>query len=342
MDYQALAEKADRADREAREAYQREVDAARRARRQKEEAAELARQQRASAARDAEEKAKREKAERQKKLAADWKAVSKIVTTRAMKRRTRIRAVESFIRDYPADNPHLETARLYLSKLRAGEELGIDVGDMVRVPAGEFFVGCDRKIPQPHCTNAKPGRKILLDSFLIDRTEVTVADYRRCIRSGKCAQSTAMTGTDCNFRKSGRDDHPINCVDWVGAAAYCRAQGKRLPTDDEWEKAARGTDGRVYPWGNKRDPRLANLVGELDGYDKTAPVGSFPLGASPYGVLDMVGNVSEWTADWFYRGRNRSLRGGAAYGSPIIANVLYRNNTQPANWSAHIGFRCAK
>lgn len=206
---------------------------------------------------------------------------------------------------------------------------------MVLVPAGEFFMGCNEEADKACSSDEKPGRSVFLDAFAIDKTEVTVAEYRQCVEAGKCT-STGLTmpywdgkehaesASFCNWDKSDGAQHPINCVDWMQADAYCRWAGKRLPTEAEWEKAARGTDKRVYPWGNEWDATKANAIPR-----GTVPVGSFPTGASPFGVLDLSGNVWEWTADWYdsayYQngptqnpsgpgtGIFRSVRGGSWY-----------------------------
>src|SRR5262249_12710325 len=141
----------------------------------------------------------------------------------------------------------------------------------------------------------------------------------------RCAPAHREISPYCN--RADRGDHPVNCVDWNQAATYCRSSGRRLPTEAEWEYAARGSDGRLYPWGNEPpDARRLNACGREcvafgkrlgreframydgdDGWETTSPVGSFPAGASPFGALDMAGNVWEWTADW----------GGSYAGVPV-------------------------
>lgn len=168
---------------------------------------------------------------------------------------------------------------------------------MVKVPAGPFTRGSDTGD-----ADEKPVRQIYLDAFWIDKHEVTAAQYRECVRKGGCKRPEE-TGTGCTYDEQSKGDHPINCVNWFEADAYCRWAGKALPTEAQWEKAARGTDARTYPWGNDTPTCRHAIIRENNatgcGRSETWPVGSKPDGASPYGALDMVGNVWEWTADWY-------------------------------------------
>lgn len=235
---------------------------------------------------------------------------------------------------------------------------------MVLVPAGTFLMGSadgEKDESPPHTVD--------LAAFLVDRTEVTNAAYALFWRADGGAESPH---TPAGFEGNGsagwpevarlRPDHPVVGVTWFGAEAYCRWTGRRLPTEAEWEKAARGTDGRVWPWGNDVTPdsTRANLHGEGDGYPRsTAPAGAFPPGASPFGALDMAGNVWEWVSDWygadFYaksprrnpkgpdRGGVRTLRGGSWRTARVYARTTYRNSSfLPTEGLEDVGFRCAK
>jgi formylglycine-generating enzyme required for sulfatase activity len=183
--------------------------------------------------------------------------------------------------------------------------------DMVAVPAGTFRMGSPAG--KGH-DDEHPAQDVTLSAYCIDRREVTVKAYAVCVRAGKCAaadeRATTGWGSFCNGTRADRQDHPIDCVDWNQASAYCAWAGRRLPSEAEWEYAARGTDGRTYPWGDERpSPKLLNACGRecvavvkremdldwsplydgSDGWESTAPVGSFPAGASPFGALDHGG-----------------------------------------------------
>lgn len=222
--------------------------------------------------------------------------------------------------------------------------------DMVRVPAGMFWYGCNYGVV-PYCDrDEEPGQRVTLGEFWIDRTEVTVDAYGKCVRAGRCTRPG--TGGWCNWGKSERGNHPINCVDWYQAKAYCAWAGKRLPTEEEWEKASRGTDGRKYPWGNQtascRYAVMADGGVRGCGRASTWPVGSKPEGASPYGALDMGGNVWEWTAngyfpDWFPPWlRYRVVRGGSWGDVSWYVRTSTRTGISPRDRNYFLGFRCAR
>jgi formylglycine-generating enzyme required for sulfatase activity len=197
-----------------------------------------------------------------------------------------------------------------------------------------------------------------LNPFWIDRTEVTVARYQQCIAAGRCA--TPPGGAE----RPDPLDFPITMVSWNEATTFCAWAGGRLPTEAEWERAARGASGRTYPWGNVYNPFLTNHGrfgnSELDGSDgflEVAPVGSFPDGRTPDGIDDLAGNVEEWVADWFApeyskvsvvnprgpdAGDERVVRGGG-YGSPRpFLRGASRLRAVPWARRSWLGFRCAR
>ena len=220
---------------------------------------------------------------------------------------------------------------------------------MVLVAAGDFTMGLDGGQP-----DQAPAQTVHLDDYFIDKYEVTAAQYKACVDAGHC--SPAFTGVGLfTYAVSGKQNHPINGVDWTQATGYCQAQGKRLPTEAEWEKAARGTDKRLYPWGNTApDCTYANYLGCVD---STSAVGSYPKGISPYGAYDMTGNVGEWVNDWYsetyYSVSPSSNPGGPASGSarvfrpgswthiqPVLDSV-FRDADFPSAYTDDRGFRCA-
>ncbi len=257
---------------------------------------------------------------------------------------------------------------------------------ILAIPGGSFFMGNDEGM-----ATEKPMHQVVLAPYCIDEFEVTVDRYKSCSDGGRCKRARITNEWDgitdkdhkvfdplCNARDpEGRGRHPINCVDWEMAAKFCAEQGGRLPTEAEWEFAARGPDGRKYPWGDD-DPSagLMNACGkeclawgrkngvdekamyaEDDGFPNTAPVGSFPKGASRYGLQDVVGNVWEWVADWYgdyskdeqkaptgpADGTERVIRGGAWNGSyPSWVRPTFRTRHSPSDLSFGIGFRCVK
>ncbi len=219
-------------------------------------------------------------------------------------------------------------------------------GDMVTVPAGEFWMGCSPK--DSSCgDDAKPGRKVYLDAFSIDRTEVTVGRYNACVRAGNCRAA---------YDNDRGDDHPVVGVAWNEASVFCKWAGGALPTEAQWEKAARGTDGRIYPWGDQAPScEHANMIRCGGSIER---VGSKPAGAN--GLFDMAGNVWEWVEDVYdpnaYRslgarnpvsrsGRSRArvVRGGSwslEFGGYVSTSV--RGGTDLQSQSGAIGFRCAR
>jgi formylglycine-generating enzyme len=159
-------------------------------------------------------------------------------------------------------------------------------GGMVYIPAATFMMGTT-----PDDPNDRLHQVTLTKPYCIDRTPVTVREYRACVEAKGCAEPHKPL--DYNYGRAGRDNHPVNGIDWAQADAYCSWAKKRLPTDAEWELAARGTDGRKYPWGNEEPDDTRLWWSRSVERESTSPVGSHPSGASPYGVMDMLGNVSQ-------------------------------------------------
>ncbi len=207
----------------------------------------------------------------------------------------------------------------------------IDGAEMVYVPAGEFIMGSENDNPDAW-DNEKPQHTVYLDGFWMYKTPVTNAQYRQGVEAGACD----LPHNTKYYNDPAYNDHPVVCVDWYQARAYCEWAGGRLPTETEWEKAARGTDGRQYPWGNEFDKTKCNTK-ESDLGDTTL-VDQYPAGASPCGALDMAGNVWEWTSslykDYPYRaddgredvkaGGLRVLRGGSFCNSQRSARSVCR------------------
>jgi len=216
---------------------------------------------------------------------------------------------------------------------------------LVTIPAGAFLYGCNGIIDLQCPDSEPPGRRAEVSAFGIDRTEVRVSEYRSCVQSGACPPPGR--GGSCNWDAPGRDEHPVNCVDWDQAAAYCSWVGKRLPSEEEWEKAARGTDGRTYPWGNESascDVAVMAVGGATGcGTASTAPVGSREGGRSPYGLFDMAGNVLEWTVSLHESGGGtRVLRGGSWLNGPRSMRSSHREGASPTLRHEAIGFRCVQ
>jgi toxoflavin biosynthesis protein ToxD len=233
------------------------------------------------------------------------------------------------------------TCGLSLSAAAPGAVNGGDGAEMVLIPAGEFVMGLP---PSESGSEKNPLRKIYLNSFFIDKYEVTNVLYRKCVAAGACKEPSLLTDYAETIFDDGKKwykdnsmaNFPVVGLTWRQAGIYCEWAGKRLPMNSEWEKAARGTDGRKYPWGNDWDGTKANWDdgGKLDGHKKLAPVGSFPEGASPYGVMDMAGNVREWV-DGFV------LKGGSWYSNPVSLRSGDPGHDYIVERDDDMGFRCA-
>lgn len=261
---------------------------------------------------------------------------------------------------------------------------------LMYVPEGDFIMGSDNGKP-----DERPAHTVYLDAFWIDQTEVTNEMFRAFVNDtgykteiedmgwsyvygafvDKPKVEDEISGADWEHplgpesNIEGIENHPVVNVTWNDATAYCKWAGRRLPTEAEWEKAARGTEGATYPWGNGdvtdgllnfADVNIPGVGSDNsidDGYKMTSPAGSYPQGASPYGVLDMAGNVLEWVADWyevFYyasspesnptgptSGVVRVARGGSWVNDAMNARSFFRIKWPPQTGGNDSGFRCA-
>ncbi len=229
---------------------------------------------------------------------------------------------------------------------------------LLYVPAGEFIMGAADSDSQSTDVE-KPQHTVYLDAFWIDQTEVTNAMYAKCVKAGVCqAPAETKSSTRASYYDNPQfDNYPVTYVGWDDAKQYCTWVGRDLPTDAQWEKAARGTDGRIYPWGNdvpdKTQLNYNNAVGD------TAQVGAYPTDTSPYDALDMAGNLHEWVADWYGEtyyasspdrnptgptsGDYRITKGGSWNTRASEARASYRNGS-PADrrFFDFLGFRCAQ
>jgi serine/threonine-protein kinase len=244
----------------------------------------------------------------------------------------------------------LELSRGGLAAPDIGSELRSekDGAIMMFVPAGKFPMGSE-----DGSADEIPVHLVDLDAFWIDQTEVTNAQYALCVNEGICSLPTDPT----RFYDVSYTQHPVVFLEWEDADAYCEWAGRRLPTEAEWEKAARGTDGRTYPWGEESDCSRANFW-DCPEFESTSPVGHYgDRGISPYGLYDMAGNVWEWVWDWYdvdyYQDSPASnpsgptsgiyhvWRGGSWNCNQTSARSAGRGNYNPDYWRDLIGFRCA-
>lgn len=255
-----------------------------------------------------------------------------------------------------------------LSDLRAGGLPGADLpaapdlsqpdltpvpAVLVRVAGGTFQMGTPEG---SGLDSERPVHGQTVGTFFLDRTEVTVGAYGLCVQARGC--TPPATGPDCNFGQPGRELHPVNCVSWEQATAYCAQQGKRLPSEIEWEYAARGPLASTYPWGEEAP--ASQLCWSGAGLRLgTCPVDSFPrtlLGRpDPSGLADLGGNVWEWVQDWkcgyplagvsggvLCSTVEKTLRGGSfGQDNPVYVRAMVRDNHRPTNQNHKLGFRCA-
>ncbi len=232
---------------------------------------------------------------------------------------------------------------------------------MVLIPIGEFTMGTD-DVNAP--ADQRPARKVQVDAFYIDKHEVTNAQFQEFILADGYNKRQFWTKDGWDYIQKERfyfsypakkkyridkplgfgnnvistaPDHPVIGVSWYEASAYAKWAGKRLPTEAEWEKAVRGTDARLYPWGNEFDFSKLNYFPH---HEKLLPVGSFPDGASPYGVLDMAGNVAEWCADNTQGKDTKAVRGGGWNSMRLHLRSTHRVTHPPTFRYYNIGFRC--
>lgn len=251
---------------------------------------------------------------------------------------------------------------------------------MIRVPGGSFQMGsteqdlllaqveCGQE-PRAHLCSVEmfddelPQRTVSLSPYWLDRREVTVSEYARCVAAGRCRAVPYAEGA----RRFQSPDYPVSLVAWTDARDYCAFRGARLPTEAEWERAAGGLGGRRYPWGDLYNDRLSNHgklsydpTDDVDGYRELAPVGTFPAGRTPDGFLDLAGNVAEWVHDRYLpryleddlndpkgpsaevAGATRVVRGGGYETARPWLRTAARTGADPSTRMPSIGFRCAR
>ncbi|MCX6041123.1 MAG: formylglycine-generating enzyme family protein [Caldilinea sp.] len=238
-----------------------------------------------------------------------------------------------------------------------------DTAEEILIPAGSFQMGCDSSNPAESCNSwEQPLHTVTLSAYSIDKYEVTNARYKACVAAGGCTVPGSVDSSKRSpyYGTSTYADYPVLNVDWFQANAFCAWAGKRLPTEAEWEKAARGSsDTRKYPWGNSAPDCTKTNYDSCVG--DTSRVGSYPSGASPYGVMDMAGNVDEWVQDWYdssyysvspsnnpqgpETGTYRVLRGGSWVSFDFVGDVRSALRSvlppRPLDLDSN-GFRCVR
>ena len=307
-----------------------------------------------------------------RKIGVDWRCgqMFDFVLTAAEKRRRSAAATAVAAPTVTAEAITRATAEAWVAEaamVRATEIAQLrERTEEILIPAGPFQMGCDsNNLAENGCdtfpgqSNELPLHTVMVSTYSIDKYEVTNALYRGCVEMGGCTypEEWSSLTRDNYYGDVLYNDFPVINVDWSQAVAFCTWAGKRLPTEAEWEKAARGaSDTRMYPWGDSApDSTLLNFgrnVGD------TTYVGAYPYGASPYGVMDMAGNVSEWVSDWrgndYYSlspaddpqgpvtGESRVLRGGSLANDDVYVRSANRGDRDPAYGNDIIGFRCAR
>ena len=236
------------------------------------------------------------------------------------------------------------------------EDENIRFEEMVLIPEGPFIMGTDSEDAFP---DTKPSHRVTLKEYWIDRYEVTNGQYAKCVEAKYCTPPQDLSSATRKDYFTNKDyaNYPVIHVDWYQASAYCTWAGKRLPTEAEWEKAARGEEGFFYPWGNRLPEEIPAQVNQFEEGD-TVPVDAFPEGTSPYGVYNMEGNIWEWTSDqydqYFYSkspandpssftGGNDYVIRGFSWAYPFSRyEITTRNFSYILNYTYDLGFRCAK
>ncbi len=247
---------------------------------------------------------------------------------------------------------------LYATPVKALE--ATDIGQMIKIPEGPFIMGSSAEDVEwaalkffseslEWYQDEMPQQEVVLTTYYIDKYETTVGQYRPFIKSTRRLSPRYWQSEKFNAEI----DHPVVGVSWEDARAYCDWVGKRLPTEAEWEKAARGDQGLRYPWGDEPEEMRLNARGK-DAVRYTSAVGSFPEGKSPYGVMDMSGNVWEWTSDWYlpypdnqtendmYGEQFKIIRGGSWNANLDLARTTVRGKSLPDQQQNSVGFRCAR
>ena len=231
--------------------------------------------------------------------------------------------------------------------------------EMVYVPGGTFVLSERGK-------GGEGAHTVTLHNYWIDQTEITNMQYYQCVEAGACRAPTTCAWGEPTYKDASYKDHPVICITWQMANAYCEWAGGRFPTDAEWDYAARGPERSIYPWGDSFDAARLNFCDAScphtdsqyrdynDGYGMTAPVGNYPDGVSWCGAMDMAGNVWEWVADWYgpygtgaqenpagpTTGNERLIRGGSWYDASDFNRADHRHPYDPQDYNHLIGFRC--